>query len=189
MTKKTLAITGGKTAGISDEAVRKATGKTWGQWGRLLDKDGCKRMPHKEIAEFVHEKHGVGSWWSQMVTVGYEQSRGLRQAHETCRGWQASVSRTVEVPIAKMFNAWTDDETRKQWMGKKKITIRKATKNKSMRITWPGETSLEVNFYSKSAAKSQITVQHGKLTSEDDVAKSKKYWAGAMEKLKEILGA
>ena len=45
---------------------------------KLLDKDGCKKMPHKQIAEIVHEKYGVGPWWCQMVTVGYEQSRGLR---------------------------------------------------------------------------------------------------------------
>ncbi len=188
MTKARKAAAGGKSAGISDEAVRKATGKTWDEWGRLLDKDGCKKMPHKEIAELVHEKHGVGPWWCQMVTVGYEQARGLRKAHETCKGWQSSVSRTVDVPLASLYEAWTDENARKAWMGKKKITIRKATKNKSMRIAWPGETSLEVNFYPKGAAKSQVTVQHGKLKSETDVAKSKKYWTGTMEKLKAVLG-
>lgn len=178
-----------KTAGIGDEAVRKATGKTWGEWGKLLDKDGCKKMPHKQIAELVHEKYGVGPWWCQMVTVGYEQSRGLRLAHETSRGWQAGISRTMNIPVSKMFNAWADGETRLQWMGRKKITIRKATKNKSMRIAWPGETSLEVNFYPKGPSKSQVTVQHGKLKNQADVAKSKKYWTGAMEKLKEALEA
>lgn len=178
-----------KTAGISDAAVLKATGKSCDEWGRLLDRDGCKKMPHKEIAELVHEKHGVGPWWGQMVTVGYEQSRGLRKVHETSDGWKSSVSRTVAVPIAKLFDAWADEAARTAWMGKKKMTIRKSTKNKSMRIAWAGETSLEVNFYPKGAAKSQVTVQHNKLKSEAEVAKSKKFWSGAMEKLKEVLGA
>lgn len=186
MAKKRTSINA-KTAGISDEAVHKATGRTWGEWGKLLDKEGCKKLPHKEIAQIVHEKHGVGPWWSQMVTVGYEQSRGLRKAHETCDGWKSSVSRTVDVPLAKMFDAWADDELREAWMGTKKITIRKTTKNKSMRITWPGETSVEVNFYSKGPGKSQVAVQHSKLQGEADVVKSKKYWSGAMDKLKAIL--
>ena len=187
MAKAKSTESNGKIAGIGDEAVQKATGKTWAEWGKVLDKDGCKKLLHKEIAQLVHDKHGVRPWWCQMVTVGYEQSRGLRQVNETCDGWKSSVSRTVDVPLSKMFAAWADENTRSQWMGNKKITIRKATANKSMRITWPGDTSVEVNFYSKGPSKSQVAIQHSKLQSEADVAKSKKYWAGAMAKLKEIL--
>ena len=179
---------GGRSAGISDEAVEKATGKTWGQWGKLLDKDGCKKMPHKEIARIVCEKHGVGPWWSQMVTVGYEQSRGLRKVHETSTGWTSNVSRTINVPVATLFGAWADENARSEWLGKKKINIRKATRNKSMRITWPDETNVDVNFYAKGPGKSQIAVEHARLKKESDVVKSKKYWTGAMEKLKGILG-
>jgi hypothetical protein len=39
-----------RTAGISSEAVRKATGRTWAEWLRLLDKAGAKKMAHGEIA-------------------------------------------------------------------------------------------------------------------------------------------
>jgi hypothetical protein len=177
----------GKSAGISDEAVQKATGKTWAEWGKILDRDGCQTMPHKEIAQLLHEKHGVGPWWCQMVTVGYEQSRGLRMVNETCDGWKSSVSRTVNVPLARLFDAWADEEARTRWLGKKKITVRKATKNKSMRISWPDATNIDVNFYAKGAGKSQVAVEHAKLKCESDVAKSKKYWAGAMDKLKKIL--
>lgn len=186
MAKSTLE-SNGRTAGIGDEAVKKATGKTWAEWGKLLDKDGCCDLPHKQIAEIVAEKHGVGMWWSQMVTVGYEQSRGLRKPHECCDGWKSSVSRTVNVPVARLFEVWADADARAQWMGKKKVVIRKATKNKSLRITWPDATSIDVNFYAKGTGKSQVAVQHDKLKSEADVAKSKKYWAGAMDKMKAIL--
>jgi hypothetical protein len=178
-----------KTAGISDDAVEKATGKTWAQWGKLLDKDGCKRMPHKEIAQLVHEKHGVGDWWSQMVTVGYEQLRGLRKPHQMVDGWKCSVSRTVDVPLSRLFQAWSDERIRGKWMGARKLTVRKATANKSMRITCPDQTSLEVNFYSKGTGKSQVAVQHSKLKGEAEVARSKKYWAGALEKLKKAVSA
>jgi hypothetical protein len=185
---KTLTKTESRTAGISDAAVLKATGRTWSKWGKLLDKDGCKKLPHKEIAEVVAEKHGVGPWWSQMVTVGYEQLRGLRKPHEGCDGWMSSASRTVAVPLSRLFKAWVDDESRAKWMGKKKIIIRKATLNKSMRITWPDESSVEVNFYAKDAGKSQVAVQHSKLKSEHDVAKSQKYWSAALDKMKDLLG-
>jgi hypothetical protein len=71
-----------KTAGISSAAVKKATGKDWKQWFTLLDKAGARKMPHKDIACLVYEKHQVSGWWAQMVTVGYEQARGLRQKHQ-----------------------------------------------------------------------------------------------------------
>jgi hypothetical protein len=178
-----------KTAGIGDEAVLKATGKTWSQWGKLLDADGCKKMAHKEIAEIVHVKHGVKPWWSQMVTVGYEQMRGLRKPHETSRGWQVGVSRTMNVPIGTLYGAWADSAVRRKWMGSRKLTVRKATHNKSLRIACGDDTSLEVNFYSKGTAKSQVALQQNKLKSAKDVTTSKKFWSAAMDKLKKQLGA
>lgn len=185
---KAKKVNSAKTAGISDDAVLKATGRSWSQWGKLLDADGCRTLSHKEIAEIVHEKHGVGSWWSQMVTVGYEQLRGLRKPHETSRGWQAGVSRTINVPIARLFGAWADPAARKKWLGSKKITVRKATMNKSMRISFADETSIEVNFYAKGAGKSQVALQQNKLKSAKEVAASKKFWSSAMDKLKKQLG-
>lgn len=176
-----------RTAGISDEAVAKATGRNWAEWGKILDKDGCKKLPHKEIAALVHDKHGVGSWWSQMVTVGYEQSRGLREAHECCDGWKSSVSRTVDVPLSRLYEAWSNRRARNEWLNEP-IVVRKETLNKSMRITWPDQTSVEVNFYAKGAGKSQVAVQHSKLKGKTQVERSKKYWAHAMDRLKARLG-
>ena len=40
-----------------------------------------------------------------MVTVGYEQARGLRKKHQRPEGFQVSASRTVAVPIAVAFAA------------------------------------------------------------------------------------
>src|SRR5262245_42305997 len=67
-----------RKAGVSDEAVRAKTGKTWPQWFKLLDARGARRMKHAEIAEMLHDELGVPPWWSQMVTVGYERVRGKR---------------------------------------------------------------------------------------------------------------
>ena len=40
-----------KTAGISDEAVRKATGKTWKEWTAALNKAGGRKLEHEQIAD------------------------------------------------------------------------------------------------------------------------------------------
>ena len=40
------------------------------------------KLEHGAIARLVSE-HGAGDWWSQMVTVGYERIRGLRERAPT----------------------------------------------------------------------------------------------------------
>jgi uncharacterized protein YndB with AHSA1/START domain len=176
-------------AGIGSDAVQAKTGRTWAEWIAALDKAGAADWPHKRIAEHVHEEFGCPGWWSQMVTVGYEQAKGLRVKHQTATGYNANASKTIAVPVAKLYKAWSDPKVRDKWLiGAKKIVVRKATPNKSLRITWTdGKTSLEVGFYPKGAGKSQVAVQHSKLSSVQDVEMMKKCWRGALDKLESQL--
>ena len=48
------------------------------------------------MAELLHEKYSVPGWWSQMVTVGYEQARGLRVKHQKKSGFEISATRTID---------------------------------------------------------------------------------------------
>jgi len=173
--------------GISDEAVKKATGCGWERWFGCLDAVGCAEMSHKEIAALVHEKWPkVGGWWSQMVTVGYEQARGLRKTNQNCDGdWQVSSTKTVAVPVKTLFRAWEEPKQRSAWLRDHRFTVRKATAPKSMRITWvDGETNVEANFYAKGTSKSSVAIQQGKMGGPKDVAKMRAYWAKALESLK-----
>ncbi len=69
--------------GLSDIAVRRATGKSRDQWFGLLDAwDGVAKT-HAGIARYLHEAHGIDGWWAQGVTVGYERARGMRVRHQT----------------------------------------------------------------------------------------------------------
>src|SRR3954471_7625806 len=92
---------------MSSEAVKKATGKTWPQWLKVLDAAGCKKMTHKQIVEVVNKKFKVGLWWQQMVTVGYEQARGLRVKHQNAGGFGVNVNKTLAVDADEIFAAWT----------------------------------------------------------------------------------
>ena len=140
-----------KTAGISSDAVKKATGKTWDEWFTLLDKEGCKRMNHKEIVAVVGKKHKVGpcgSKWSPSFT---NRRAHIGIKHETTSGYSVSArSKTLPVPIGEAFQAWNDKRKRAKWLKDNGMTIRKATENRSMRITWNDDTSVEVMFYVKS---------------------------------------
>lgn len=177
-----------RIAGISSAAVKAKTGKTWDQWLDILDKAGAKKMTHQEIVALLGDKHGVGDWWQQMVTVGYEQARGLREKHQTSTGYQAGASKTVAVPMSQLFQAWSDARKRARWLSDPRFTVRKATPNKSMRITWvDGKTDLDVYFWSKGQNKSQVTLEHTRLSTQQEVERRKAYWAKALERLKELL--
>lgn len=169
---------------MSDEAVKAKTGKTWQEWFSLLDLAGARKMSHQEIVKLLNSKHDVGPWWCQMVTVNYEQQRGLRAAHQRPDGYQISVSRTLDVSVAQLFKAFASEKSRSAWL-QEELKVRKTNPNKSMRATWKdGKTSLEINFYPKPNDRSQVVVQHGKLPNAAAAAKMKTYWAKALERLK-----
>ena len=173
---------------MSDEAVQAKTGKTWKEWFAILDKAGAKKMSHPEIVKYLHTNQQVGPWWQQMVTVTYEQARGLRKLHEKPAGFEISVSRTLSVPIAKLFKAFANEKERTAWLGEEGVTVRKATPNKTMRVGWnDGKSSLSVYFASKDNQKTQVVVQHGKLKDAKEAARMKTYWAKALDRLTEHL--
>src|SRR5437870_4694581 len=102
----------------SDEAVKKATGKAWPEWFKILDKAGARAMSHRDIAQWVYDHHlgkkrggttnvaTSGGWWSQMVTVEYERERGMRKMNENATGFLVAVHKTLEMPLPKLEKAW-----------------------------------------------------------------------------------
>ena len=173
---------------MSDEAVKAKTGKTWKEWFTILDEAGARKMTHQEIVKYINTRHGVGPWWQQMVTVTYEQHSGLRQQHEKPGGYEISASRTLGVPLAKLYRAFANEKARLQWLPEDGLVVRKVTVNKSMRVTWvDGKTSLSIDFYPKGEDKSQVAVQHSKLPDAKSAAKMKAYWGKALDRLRGVL--
>jgi hypothetical protein len=174
---------------ITDEAAKKATGKDWAAWFALLDKAGAKKLDHKGIVAIVHKRQPtIGGWWAQMVTVSYEQARGLRALHEKPGGFEISGSKTVNVPIDALFEAFADDAKRAQWLGAA-LKVRKATRPKSARFDFKGGMLVSANFYAKGNSKSYVGLNHGKIKNAKDAARFKKFWAEKLEGLRAHLEA
>jgi len=173
-------------AGISTAAVARATGHGWNYWLLALDKAGAAALPHREIVAVLYKKLGLKkSWWLQMITVGYEQARGLRKLNEKSDGFVATVSRTISVPISALFAAW-EEGRRGDWLPDA-IEVRRATRNKSMRITWPDGSGVDVNFYDKGGNKAIVAIEAGKLPDEGAVAAVKQLWGSTLDRLKSTL--
>ena len=175
---------------ITDKLVVEKTGESMEHWFNLLGEKGAKEMRHAEIFDLVANTDGLKpleQWNQNLLTTTYEWNRGLKERGQKGKDFEISVSKTVNVPIQELFNSFVDERLRKKWLNED-IVIRKATGNKSARITWSdGTTSLSVDFYPKSDAKSQVVVQHLKIPDSKMAGEMKEYWGKKLEELKAFL--
>ena len=177
-------------AGMSDEKVKAKTGCTWERWVYSLDQKKAETMSHGEIARLVNEKYKVDGWWSQMVTVGYERIKGLRARGQRLDGtFEASKSRTFNVPVKTLFDAWADAGVRRRWLNETGVRLRTATSPKSMRLGWSDGTIVAVAFESKGKSRSTVSLAHTKLPDRETSDRMKKYWSEQLDALREMLAA
>ena len=175
-----------KLAGMSDAKVKEATGCTWERWVKALDKAGAANKSHSEIAKIVRF-YKAGSWWTQMVTVGYERIRGLRAKGQQRSGsYQTTKSRTVNVPLAQLYTAFTDVGSRRQWLDAN-ATIKSASPKKRVRLAWDDGTTAIVGFYARGPRKSMVAVQHERLPSKAAADAMKEKWSGYFDRLTGIV--
>jgi hypothetical protein len=176
-------------AGLSDESVKKATGCAWEKWVFVLDKAGATEMSHRELTTYIREKYDTPSWWTQMVAVGYERIRGLRaQGQQRSGDWSITKSKTVGVPLAKLYAAF-NARGRAKWMDGVKIIVRRATPNKSMRLRWEDGSPIDVGFMAKGESKSQVALEHRKLTSKAEADRMRAFWTERLNALAAMLKA
>ena len=173
---------------ISNEAVKKSTGKTLKEWFSILNKAGAKKMEQKQVAKLLHQKYGLSGWWSQMVTVQYEQEIKGRKKHEKPEGFQVSKSTTLTASVTKIFNMINSPIKRIIWLKDPAITIIKSTKDKSIRGKWiDKKTNIEFQFYPKDNNKTQLVVQQSRIKSEKEAETMKTYWGKQLNNLKKYL--
>lgn len=179
--KKTAASAA--SAPMSDAAVAAKTGRTWAGWVAALDRAGARPLSHKQIAELVHARFGVGPWWAQSVTVGYERLTGKRANLQNAGGFAASNSLTVAADLEHLYDAAADAKCQLEWLPAG-VVVHKATRPKSMRATArDGSRSISFHFYAKGPRKAQVTVQQEKLGSQTTALRLKKVWAESLRNL------
>ena len=91
--------------------VERATGRTWEEWLRFMAAIGASDLDHKQIALKVYEElegtiERLG-WWTQAVTVAYEQHIGRRVPGQRPDGtFQTSVSRATGLGMVELMGTW-----------------------------------------------------------------------------------
>jgi hypothetical protein len=175
-------------AGMSDVALKAKTGCTWDRWVHALDRHGAEQMSHRDIAALVSTKYKVDSWWSQTVTVGYERIKGLRVRGQRRDGtYEATKSRTFNVPVTTLFDAWADARVRRRWLNGARVKVRTATSPKSMRLDWTDRSIIAVGFAAKGKSRSSVAVAHTKVPNRETADRLKEFWSDRLDALGEAL--
>ena len=175
---------------MSDEAIRRRTGRGWEEWFDLLDEWGAAERPHREIARRVAERAGDRAAGLERPggTVSYERARGLRAVGERPDGFTITASKTVAVPVDRLYDAFVDESLRERWLPDGELRERTASKPKSARFDWgDGETRVNVVFTAKGEAKSTVALQHERLADAAEAERMKAFWRERVAALKEVL--
>jgi hypothetical protein len=178
----------GPTLTVSDDVIRRRTGRGWEEWFDLLDEWGAVERPHREIARWLRSEHGIDGWSSQSVTVSYERARQLRAVGERPGGFSITASKTVAVPVDRLFQAFVDESLRRRWLPDGELRERTATRPKSARFDWgDGKTRVIVGFEDKGDAKSTAALEHERLPDAKEAERMKAFWRERIAALKELL--
>jgi hypothetical protein len=180
--------TQGPALTMSEESILRRTGRGWEEWFDLLDEAGAAEWPHAEIARWLAGEEGIGGWDAQSVTVSYERARGRRAVGERPEGFLVTASRTVAVPVERLYDAFVDESLREDWLPGDELRERTATRPKSARFDWgDGETRVIVGFESKGEAKTTVALEHARLADAEEAERMKAFWRERLAALKSQL--
>lgn len=188
------------------EGIEKATGISWDEWIVFLDNIGAKELSHPEIAAKVYERiveSGVfddtvanrqgrqnsSGWWSQGVTVAYEQHIGRRQPGQRSDGtYEVSVTKTIDGTMDDAMQWWLGKaEGMTEFSGVKLSGEPRSTSTpvaRNWRIDLADGTKLLVSTSAKGKDKALMAVTTQKLGSSEDAEAWRAFWREFLAKEK-----
>lgn len=165
----------------SGESILKATGKPWKHWLGVLQKMDAGKMPHKDIALALHQKHNISGWWAQMLTVEFERAAGKRQVGQTCYGdFQVTVTKTVSGSLDQALKVW-----RKMAAGhtgfngvsfEDKPSVSKSEKWRYWRVPLSDGSRVAAVIGIRAPGKTTIAINHEKIQTKDSADAWRTFW-------------
>ncbi len=170
---------------VSDAAVRHATGRGWSDWFEWLDEHGGRDLGHGMLVATLAD--AVDSqWWRQTIAGGYEQAVRGRARHEMPDGFQASASKTVGVPVSRVWRA-LEHYARAAWFPPGKLEVTTERPRKALRGRWVGpsgaEAHLDLMLTTKPGGKTLVQVNISKLPDASACETEKNAWRNALAAL------
>lgn len=177
------------------EAISAATGIAWPDWVAWLDAHDGRRLTHAAIAELAYDRMSAGTvadvenagWWSQSVTVAYEQQIGRRLPGQRQDGtFYVSVNRTVPATPEAVMGAWQAHVARADAVGGCALAGPARTSTTPKRLYWRASctdgSTLQVAVEPRPAG-SLLTVTQEGLATPEARERSRRLWKDALAAL------
>lgn len=141
--------------------------------------------------------------------MGAECHRRLRTgARPACAGqltdgYATNASKTIAVPLERLYQAFADPKERERWLPNAPLTVTTASPGKAVRGAWGIATTdgtsgtksttttsrVDVGFTTKGSNKSQVAIQHRRLPDATTAGEMKEYWRERLAVLEVLLTA
>ncbi len=171
----------------SDATIRERTGRGWEAWFDLLDEWDAGERSHREIARWVAAQLGVDplAWDAQAITVSFERARRGRAVGEHPDGFAVTASRTVAVPVERLFDAFAEPHLRERWLPGVPLRPRTATRPRSARFDLgDGGERLHVVVEPAGDGRSRVALQHVRLPGAEQADEARTSWRERLTALK-----
>lgn len=175
------------TPQVSDEAVAEATGRTFPEWFKLLDKAEAVTWSHAERAAWLAAR-GVDEWWAQSVTVEYERARGLRALGQRMDGtYEASLQRTLQAGPARIEALLREAGAA---LDPALAVVPRASDTNQGRVLRfaSGDERVEIVLSARPDGRCVVRVTQGGLAGAEAREAAKARWLGVVEDLRARLG-
>ena len=107
----------------------------------------------------------------------YERTRGLRAVGEHADGFAITATKTVAVPVERLFDAFVDARCAQRWLPDGELRERTATKPRSARFDWgDGATPRPRHVRRQGRRPSTAALQHVRLADAAEAERMKAFW-------------
>lgn len=169
--------------GMSNKAVKDATGRDWAEWVAVINNWPGSAEGHTAVARYLSDELGVDGWWAQGVTVGWERLTGRRQRHQQADGtFTANKARTLMIDVPAIRQTLLDDDMRTRSLGLSGTGLRSKATSRRIRIAHASGTIL-FDFFSQPDGRTRISIAHEQLTSAAEVTRWRDFWGAWLKRL------
>ena len=158
-----------------------ATGRTWEGWVAFLDGIDARKLSHTEIARRIFDTGLASGWWSQSITVAYEQHIGRRAPGQDCDGvFAVSATRTCAGTLDGVLARWVQFLKDREEFGGIAISRGPDTSGTERWRYWrcglEDGSRVNVTIGEKAPGKVLLAVQHERLETADHVEHWRDFW-------------
>jgi len=190
---------------VTNAAAKAATGKTLDQWFAELDQAGGLKLGRREINNRLYALK-IELWWCTTIAVEYERHHDVRKKDGLYEGYFVCATRTINLPAADVFKAWSSGAELSKWFGVgskaevkdggsfqnqdgDKGTFLRVRQNKDIRMTFENAglsapTQVDVQFQDKGKGKTGLLVNHTRIQTREAADGLRAAWGQALDQLK-----